>query len=160
MRTFAYRFAKLLILSICGWCVMALTHEAGHICVGLFGGGKLQSMELRPWRIPHSLFLPDPHPQCTLWGGPILGCTVPLGLACIIRRNWAWFIANFCVIANGTYLALAWISGDPLLDTQRMIQEGVPRWCILGAILGMLGYGYPSFRRSVQSVLVSKAESA
>jgi len=125
---------------------MVTTHEAGHIISGVLGGGVLVHAELRPWKLPHSHFMPDARPLATLWGGPILGVAIPMLAAVIIRRNWCWFIADFCLIAGGTYIALAWISNEPLLDTARLLKSGAPRWQIAAFCLITILPGYARFR--------------
>ncbi|MCA9261513.1 MAG: hypothetical protein KDA61_19990 [Planctomycetales bacterium] len=103
---------------------MTLTHEFGHLVGGWASGGTLKSADLRPWRLPYSLFEPDPHPLVTLWCGPILGIAIPIGASFLIRSEWTAFVANFCILANGTYLATAWIEGDRYLDTARLLEYG------------------------------------
>jgi hypothetical protein len=105
LRQRVLRFAALLVLA---WWVMTLTHELGHVVGGLVGGGRLQTLELRPWKLPLSIFQPDPHPLLTLWSGPILGVAVPYLVAALVRRPLAWFVADFCLLANGVYLAISW----------------------------------------------------
>lgn len=125
---------------------MVTTHELGHVIAGTLSGGQLVDAELRPWKLPHSHFMPDPRPLVTLWGGPILGVAMPLLMAAMIRRNWGWFIADFCVIAGGTYIALAWISNEPLLDTARLLKAGAPRWQIGLFCVVTVVPGYVRFR--------------
>lgn len=103
--------------------------------------------DLWPWHLPHSQFVPDPWPLLTLWGGPIFGIAVPCGVALIVRRNWMWLIANFCVLANGVYLALAWISGEHLLDTARLLEAGTWPVSIAAYCFLAIGLGYWHFRR-------------
>lgn len=138
------RFVALLVAS---WCVMTFTHEAGHIIGGWLSGGTLQAAELRPWRLPYSIFGPDPRPLITLWSGPLLGVILPLAVALLIRRSWAWFIADFCLLANGAYLTAAWFSGDGFLDTPRMIEAGASPVAIAIYCALTLGIGYIRFRR-------------
>lgn len=146
-------FALLLIAS---WVVMTFTHESGHILCGWASGGTLRHAVLAPWTLPHSDFDPDPHPLITLWGGPILGAIVPLIAALILRRNWIWFIANFCLLANGAYLALAWISGERYLDTPRLLEHGThPATVVLFCVV-TIGFGYAGFRRQCFRVLSPK----
>lgn len=114
-------FALLLLVS---WVTMVTTHEIGHLVGGWAGGGTLTDYDLAPWRLPYSLHSPDPKPLLTLWAGPVLGVLVPLALALAIRQRWSWFVADFCLLANGCYLALAWLSGDPHLDTPRLLNAG------------------------------------
>lgn len=103
---------------------MMICHEAGHIAGGWIGGATLTDYDLAPWRLPYSLHAPDPMPLLTLWSGPLLGVLVPLAVALVVRQPWMWFIADFCMLANGGYLALGWISGDRYLDTSRLLAAG------------------------------------
>ncbi len=139
------RFALWLTAS---WFVMLFTHEMGHIVGGWCSGGKLVSADLIPWHLPHSLFAPDPYPLVTLWSGPILGVVVPLTVAILINRDPIWFVAHFCLLANGLYLAMAWISGDRHLDTPRLLEQGASRISIGLYCLLTIGFGYYGFRRS------------
>jgi hypothetical protein len=124
---------------------MVVVHESGHIICGWLAGGTLQEADLAPWGLPHSRFDPDPFPLLTLWGGPILGVVVPLALAFAIRRNGFWFIAYFCLLANGSYLAIAWFTGEPNLDTSRLLQHGTSQismviYCGVTIIIGFVGF--------------------
>lgn len=135
-------------LLLASWCVMTFTHETGHMVGGWCCGGTLRSAELAPWRLPYSLFDPDPLPLVTLWCGPLLGVLVPLCLARIVRRDWMWFVAHFCILANGAYLALAWLEGDRWLDTPQLLKHGahpasIAIYCVL-----TIGFGYLGFRRA------------
>ncbi len=125
---------------------MTFTHECGHIIGGMTGGATLTDFDLAPWRMPYSLHSPDPHPLVTLWAGPLLGIAVPMGLATLVRQRWAWFIADFCLIANGGYLALAWLSGDRFLDTSRLLDAGASPAAIMLYCVLTIGLGYPWFR--------------
>lgn len=145
MKTRVLRFLLLLAGS---WLVMTFSHEAGHLIGGWCCGGHLAAADLIPWRLPYSIFDPDPRPLVTLWCGPLLGALVPLGLASLIRREWLWFIAHFCVLANGVYLATAWWSGDSLLDTAKLLEHGASRGSIVIYCLLTIGYGYSGFRQS------------
>ena len=157
MSGLAARTAKFAALLIAGWCVMCLTHEAGHVLGGWAGGGELVDFWPGPWPPPHSRFDPDPRPALTLWAGPALGCVVPLGLAGLVRRRWAWFLADFCVLANGSYLAAAWVTGDRLLDTPRLLAAGVsPVWVGL-FVAAACGVGYVRFRADCRAVWAAGA---
>lgn len=140
-------------LLVASWCVMTFIHELGHIICGYACGGTLTDADLLPWHLPYSIFEPDPLPLVTLWGGPILGVMIPLTIAFLIRTNWMWFIANFCMLANGAYMATAWISGDRFLDTPKMLEHGahpisIAIYCVL-----TIGFGYVGFRRHCVLVL-------
>ncbi len=143
-------FVALLIAS---WCVMTVVHESGHILCGWSCGGSLISAELRPWHLPYSLFEPDPQPLVTLWGGPVLGVIIPLSIALIVRTDWCWFMADFCVLANGTYLATAWVSGDHYLDTPKLLEHGAHPATLVIYCVVTIGYGYLKFRRHCVRIL-------
>lgn len=150
-------FAALLIAS---WCVMTFTHECGHVIGGWIGGGNLQHVELRPWRLPYSIFESDPRPLVTLWSGPILGVAIPLVAAVLVRRRWMWFIAHFCVLANGAYLAAAWLSGDPLLDTPRLLQAGARPVSLIAYCTATILLGYVRFRADCAAVFTGQRLNA
>lgn len=131
------------------WVVMAFSHEAGHILGGWSCGGTLADAELRPWKVPHSLFRPDPRPLVTLWCGPVLGVVMPLAAAAVIRHPRAWFVAWFCCLGNGTYLSLAWVTGDRLLDTARLLNHRASPILVGAYCLATVTVGYIGFRRMV-----------
>jgi len=131
---------------------MTFVHELGHIICGCACGGTLTDADLLPWHLPYSFFEPDPLPLVTLWGGPILGVMIPVTIAFIMRTNWMWFIANFCMLANGSYIATAWVSGDRYLDTTKLIEHGAQPISIAIYCLLTIGLGYVGFRR--QCVLI------
>lgn len=147
------RFLRLTFLLLVSWCVMTTTHESGHVVGGWLSGGTLQEASLAPWGLPHSRFEPDPRPLVTLWAGPVLSVVVPLLIAVGVRRPAAWFVAHFCVLANGCYLALAWVTGDNLLDTPRLFAAGCPAWAVALYCLATISVGYVGFRRGCVRVL-------
>jgi hypothetical protein len=130
-------FVGLLAIS---WCVMTVTHEFGHLLGGWWSGGTLKSADLWPWHLPHSLFDPNPQPLVTLAAG-------------VVRQTWSWFVAYFCLLANGVYLALAWICGDRFLDTAQLLEQGASPLAIGAYCLLTIGFGYVRFRRSCLQVL-------
>ena len=144
MRLFRHLLAAILLIA--AWCVMTLTHELGHVLCGWLGGGRLQRADLLPWHLPYSIFDPDPHPLVTLWGGPILGVLIPFAVATAMRRKLAWGIAHFCMLANGSYLATAWLTGDRYLDTARLLQNGAHPLSIALYCAVTIGFGYRGFR--------------
>lgn len=141
------------LLLAASWCVMTFTHEAGHVVAGWAAGGTLVEADLAPWGLPHSSFDPDPHPLVTLWGGPILGVLVPLAVALVARRTWAWFVAYFCLLANGSYLAVAWLTGERYLDTARLLEHGAHPALVAAYCAATIGVGYVGFRRACVRVL-------
>ncbi len=132
---------------------MTLVHESGHLICGWLCGGTLLSADLLPWHLPYSIFEPDPHPLVTLWGGPVLGVAIPFSIAALFRLDWLWFIAYFCMLANGSYLATAWFTGDRYLDTTKLLQHGAHSWSIGIYCLLTIGFGYIGFRRQCVRML-------
>ncbi len=133
---------------------MTFTHELGHVVAGWCCGGTLRTAELLPWHLPYSIFDPDPNPLVTLWCGPLLGVVVPLGFALVTRRGGVWFISYFCMLANGVYIATAWVSGDRYLDTTRLLDHGASPVTIAIYCVLTIGFGYAGFRRSCIRVLL------
>ncbi|TWU51999.1 hypothetical protein [Rubripirellula reticaptiva] len=133
-------------LLVVAWSIMTTTHEIGHVVGGWCGGATLTKFSIAPWRLPFSLHSPDPNPRLTLWAGPLLGTLGPFCVAAAIRRRWAWFVADFCMLANGCYLALAWISGERFLDTPRMLAAGVAPATIATYCAMTISLGYVRFR--------------
>ena len=140
-------------LLVVAWQVMTFTHEMGHVIGGWCSGGTLKAAKLLPWQFPYSSFDPDPSPLITLWCGPILGVVVPLIPALLFRRRSTWFVASFCLLANGSYLALGWISGDRYLDTTKLLAAGSHPVTIVAFCLLTIGFGYVRFRQSCIAVL-------
>ena len=141
------RILTLVAMIGASWCVMTLTHEVGHILGGWCCGATLTDYDLLPWHLPYSFFEPDPLPLVTLWAGPILGVIVPMVIALAVRRDWAWFIAYFCLLANGAYIAVGWYSGDAELDTSKLIRNGAHPFSILLYCFATIVFGYAGFRR-------------
>jgi hypothetical protein len=148
-----FRVPRFVLLLLASWIVMNFSHEMGHIIGGTCCGGSLQSADLLPWHLPYSIFEPDPFPLVTLWAGLIIGVLAPVAAAMIIQREWMWFIATFCVLANGAYIATAWFSGDRYLDTPKLLEHGASPILIGIYCLLTIGLGYVGFRRSCVSAL-------
>jgi len=151
--TLISKIVSLIALLGISWVVMTFTHEVGHIAGGWGCGATLTDFDLAPWHLPFSLHSPDPHPLVTLWAGPIFGVCVPVVVALICRAWWLWFVADFCVLANGCYLAVAWFSGDRFLDTPRLLEAGTPPVWIAIYCLLCIGFGYVRFRKDCIKVL-------
>ncbi len=150
------RFVILLLIS---WCTMTIVHESGHLVGGWLTGGTLEDYSLAPWSLPYSRFEPDPHPLVTLWAGPLVGVLVPLLLAIIVRRPAIWFISHFCTLANGVYLALAWLTGDHHLDTPRLMEKGAsPFWIALFCTV-TISFGYVGFRKACVLLLTKTVQN-
>ena len=150
------RLSKFVMLLVLSWIAMAITHECGHLVGGMLSGATLTDVDLAPWRMPYSLHSPDPHPLVTLWAGPLVGAAAPCLFAWVIRQPWVWFIADFCLIANGSYLALAWLSGDRFLDTPRLLDAGAHPASIVLYCLATISVGYFRFRSDCIRILGPK----
>ncbi|MBL8814362.1 MAG: hypothetical protein JNM43_29610 [Planctomycetaceae bacterium] len=137
----------LLIVGL-AWSIMVMTHEAGHLVGGWCGGAVVKDYDLRPWRLPYSMFEPDPHPLLTLWAGPLLGVTVPIVLALMIQKRIVAMVASFCLVANGLYLAVGLLTDDRWIDSQRLLEHGSSTWLILIFSQACLVPGYPWLRSS------------
>jgi hypothetical protein len=153
------RFLDLGAMLVASWCVMMFTHELGHVIGGMIGGGSLQAAELRPWRLAYSLFAPDPRPLLTLWAGPMLGVLLPFLAAVVFKSNRVWFVASFCLLANGSYLAIGWFAGDPFLDSPRLLAAGTPPLVLAAITILMTVSGHRLFRRSCQNLLAGPCGS-
>jgi hypothetical protein len=71
----------------------------------------------------------------------------------LVRRAWAWLIAHFCILANGVYLGVAWISGDRFLDSAMMLEKGAhPAFLLLYCFI-TIPIGYAGLRRTCVNVL-------
>lgn len=154
-----WRVIRFLFLLVVSWVVMTFTHEIGHIIGGMCCGAVLQSADLVPWRLPYSLFEPDPFPLVTLWAGLIIGVLIPVAVAMIAGRVWIWFVAHFCILANGTYIAVGWWVGDRYLDTSKLLEHGASPILIAVYCLLTIGYGYIGFRRACISALSAPAKA-
>jgi len=140
------RVVNFVLLLAASWLVMTFTHECGHILGSFASGATFMDFDLAPWRKPYSLHSPDPHPLVTLWAGPLCGVGAPVLFSAWIRKRWVWFLADFCLIANGGYLALAWVSGDRHLDTPRLLDAGANPATIVLYCIVTIGAGYVWFR--------------
>lgn len=152
------RIIHLIILLLASWTVMTFTHEVGHVLGGWASGAKLQQADLVPWRLPYSFFEPDPYPLVTLWGGLLLGVLAPLALALILRTEWMWFIANFCLLANGVYILAGWIDGGEFLDTPKLLKHGAWSISIATYCALTISFGYIGLRRSFLVVWVGEQD--
>jgi hypothetical protein len=117
---------------------MQIVHETGHVLLGSLTGGQVIAVDLHPLRISQTVVRPNPHPVAEVWGGPLVGCLVPVLLWRAFRLREEWpaaclrFFAGFCLIANGSYLGAAiWM---PVGDAHELVQLGTSRW-----LLGLFG---------------------
>ena len=87
-----------------------------------------------------------------------MGVAVPLILAGVIRKDWAWFIAHFCLLANGVYLLAAWFSGQPHLDTPRLLQHGASPIVLAVYCAVTIAIGYIGFRQQCRKMFRDRSD--
>ncbi len=153
------RYQTLILWSLWAWVVMTLTHELGHVIGGVLSGATVSRLELRPWHLPHSLYLHDKHPMVTLWAGPVLSCVVPIAAAMLIRRPAIWFIAWFSLLANAAYLILGYFAGDAELDSSKMVDAGTHPMALIAISAIPLVVGYVGFRKSCIDLMSGETET-
>lgn len=135
--------ASILALS---WFAMMAVHEFGHVIGALTTGGTVERVVLHPLAISRTDVSPNPNPSIVVWLGPILGCIIPAAISWFvprrftIARNIATFFVGFCLLANGTYIAIG--SFDRVGDCGAMLQHGSPLWTLLlfGSLTIPLGF--------------------
>ena len=127
------------------WLGMMAVHELGHVIGAVVTGGSVDRCVLYPLTISRTDVSPNPHPVTVVWMGPIVGCLLPLVILAVVPKRYptsrsvTQFVAGFCLIANGTYIAIGWI--DHVGDCGEMLQNGVPVWWMLvfGSVTMPLG---------------------
>lgn len=129
------------------WLAMLATHEVGHVAFAAVSGGVVQRVELPLLGFSRTDLIANPHPGLVAWGGPVLGCILPLILwmaVCTIRRGVGddkqhrgirriervvRGFAAFCLIANGAYLGVGGL--DRVGDAGDLLHHGTPLWTLL-----------------------------
>jgi hypothetical protein len=117
------------------WLGMMAVHEVGHVIGAVATGGSVDRCVLYPLTISRTDVFPNPHPVTVVWMGPFVGCILPLVILAVVPKRFptaqsvTQFVAGFCLIANGAYIAIGWI--DHVGDCGEMLQNGVPVWWML-----------------------------
>jgi hypothetical protein len=135
-----HRFYQILLIVAFGatsWLAMMAVHEFGHVLHAWLSGGRVTAVVLNPRDFSRTDVLPNPHPFLVAWGGPLLGCLIPLVL--LLAARWASWryaylasaFAGFCLIANGAYLAAGsfFPNGD---DAGVLLRHGAAQWQLVG----------------------------
>ena len=105
-----------------------LVHECGHMLSAILGGASIIDVELRPWKLSHTLIADSDHQIMDAWMGPIFGAVFPALLFLMLKqtrlKTILGFFAGFCLVGNGVYIGIGWLG--PYGDAEVMVQLGVP----------------------------------
>ncbi len=117
---------------LASWLGMQAVHETGHVLGAWVSGGTVKQVVLSPWTISRTDLVANPAPLFVVWAGPVFGVLCPVGIwvvATRLRMSGAFalrFIAGFCLIANGAYIAVG--SFDRVGDCGEMLKQGSDLW--------------------------------
>jgi hypothetical protein len=112
------------------WLGMQIVHESGHVACAWAGIETVSRVVLHPLALSRTDVTHDRHPLLVIWGGPILGSLLPLGVLGFSKLASARviylirFFAGFCLIANGAYLGVGGFSG--VGDAGDLFRYGAP----------------------------------
>jgi hypothetical protein len=137
------RFHQVMLIAsvlLASWLGMQAVHEFGHVLAAWLTGGRVERVVLSPLAISRTDLADNPRPLLVVWGGPVLGCLLPVagwGVAAALRWPGTYllrFFAGFCLIANGAYIAGG--AFDKVGDAGVMLRHGSPLGWLLafGAI--------------------------
>jgi hypothetical protein len=130
--------------AIGAFLAMMFVHELGHVVAATLTGARVVSLELSPGALSHTLVQPNPSPSVVLGGGFVFGSLAPLMTAPAWRAGRtgrlaeAW--AAFCVLANGSYLAVG--GGERLSDTGLLVRQDWPLAMLVVIGVALAGAGY------------------
>ncbi|HWB11081.1 MAG TPA: M50 family metallopeptidase [Pirellulales bacterium] len=117
------------------WLAMTATHEFGHVLHVWLSGGRVVGVELPPRGLGHTRVSLNPHPQFVAWGGACWGSILGTSAIVFTRRGalsrWCGrFFAGTCLIANGAYLGIGGLFGDPngADDAHELLRQGAHAW--------------------------------
>ena len=127
------------------WLMMQVVHECGHALFGWLTGGEVRQVVLHSLTISRTDLGANPHPLVVCWAGPVLGSIAPVLLWLVARATkwsgefWLRFFAGYCLIANGSYLAIG--SFDRIGDAGDLLKHGSPIWMLwlFGAVTITVG---------------------
>src|SRR3974390_268679 len=130
----------LLIVTFVGFSWLALqgVHEAGHGLVARLTGAEVTKVALHPLIVSRTDVAQNPHPLAVVWGGPLVGSSLPLFLfafAATLRPP-----GVFLFIVNGVYIGIGHFLAEGA-DPWVMMENGSPRWLLVlfGAVAFPLG---------------------
>ena len=130
------------------WLGMMAVHEIGHVMHAWASHGTVSAVRVPLAGFSITEFSTNPHPHFVAWGGPVWGSVLPLAArgALSFRRGRhgrafraAQSFAGFCLIANGAYLAVGWVTGAG--DAGDLVAYGTPVWVLVavGAVTAGAG---------------------
>lgn len=127
------------------WLAMMATHELGHVFHAWVTGGTVAHVSFPLIGFSQTHLSDNPSPHFVAWGGALWGCVIPLivlGVAVVTKVRLRFvirFVAGFCLVANGVYLAAGSFIGAG--DAGDLMRLGSPQWVLLcfGAIVIPLG---------------------
>lgn len=125
------------------WLAMMTVHEAGHVLHAWLSGGTVSAVQVPLVGFSMTEFSTNPHPHFVAWGGPVWGSLLPL-MGWVVFRTMRWsagsvaqFFAGFCLIANGVYLGIGWVTQAG--DAGDIVHHGTPIAVLVG--FGLLATG-------------------
>jgi hypothetical protein len=125
------------------WLAMQVVHELGHVLMAWITKGEVTKVALHPLIVSRTDLAENPHPLAVVWGGPLVGCVLPLvafGAASIRRIPGVYlfrFFAGFGLVANGVYIGTGWLIANGA-DPGVMIENGSPTWLLV--VFGLLTF--------------------
>jgi hypothetical protein len=133
LRPFACLFVATIITA--SWLGMTALHEFGHVLHAWLSGGHVVGVELPPRGLGHTRVSPNPHPQFVAWGGACWGSLLGASMVLVARRSdlgrwFGRFFAGMCLIANGMYIGVGGLLGNPngADDAHELLRYGAPAW--------------------------------
>ena len=144
MNVYGKRAVQVVYVYVC-WLAMMATHEMGHVLHAWLWDGQVERVVVPWFDFSRTDLSYNPHPLFVAWGGALWGSLIPLVLLALAQasRNrlarWVQFLAGFCLIANGTYLAAGSVIGAG--DAGDLMRYGAPRWQLVvpGVLAAALG---------------------
>ena len=141
------RRALILLLSLypC-WLEMMAVHEAGHVAHAWASGGTVSAVRVPLAGFSITEFSTNPRPHFVAWGGPLRGSLLPVAAWAALAAlrfgravGAAQFFAGFCLVANGAYLGVGWLTGAG--DAGDLVTYGTPVWVLVvfGLVTGGAG---------------------
>jgi hypothetical protein len=122
------------------WIGMLAVHELGHMINAWVSGGRVAKVIFPVLGFSQTIVWPNPHERFVVWGGPVWGALIPvtiLGATYLIRRRVPaplTFFAGFCLIANGVYIGVGWMTHSGDAGDLRRLGTPVPLMIASGAI--------------------------